>query len=208
MTRRCPYCATDIDEATRICPACRESVLQTCPFCAEEIVALARACPRCTSDLTSKTGETHEPPPPAAIEERGIAVIVALGLLTCGLYAFYILYLQMREIHHHAGARARGLEPARDLVLAIATHFGTLGMFPFWIYYVMYVYGRAFQETCVAEEIPCRDVLTPCVLLAVMSTSLLCFSLAVPVWIFAVAVFQNELNHHARLHRDLVAVPA
>lgn len=208
MTRPCPYCATDIEETARLCPSCGATVIQTCPFCSEEILALARVCRWCKSDLTSKTGEGIEPPLPAAFEERGIAAIIALGLLTCGVYAFYVLHQQMREIHAHAGTRARGLEPTRDLVLSIATHVGTLGIFPFWIYYVMYVYGRAYQETCVAEEIPCRDVLTPCVLLAVMSTSLLCFSLAIPVWVFAIAVFQNEINHHARLHRELVAVAA
>lgn len=210
MTRSCPSCGSDVDEAARLCAACGATVLIACPFCAEEIVALARICRWCKSDLSSPTGEPAPTPDPATavVTERGIAAIVALGLLTCGAYAFYVLYEQMREIQQHAGGRARGLDPTRDLVLAIASHFGTLGIFPFWIYYVMYAYPRAYQEACVAEEIPCRDVLTPCVLMAVMSTSLLCLSLAVPVWIFAVAVLQHELNHHVRLHRELGAVPA
>jgi hypothetical protein len=212
MTRACPYCETENEEYARLCPSCGATVLRTCPFCAEEILALARFCRWCKSDVTSPTGETTPPlassPPGTEVTERGIAAIVALGLLTCGLYAFYVLHEQMREIQAHAGDRGRGLDPTRDLILAIATHFGTLGMFPFWIYYVTYVYTRAYQENCVAEEMPCRDVLTPCVLLAVMSTSLLCISLVIPLWVFAVAVLQHELNHHVRLHRRLGAVAA
>src|SRR6266850_1842568 len=170
----------------RSCPSCGaefEETIRTCPFCFEEIMAIARVCRWCKSDLASPTGEEAKEDPPGpprgAVTERGLAAIVALGLLTCGLYAFYVLHEQMREIQAHAGPRGRGLEPTRDLVLSIVTHFGTLGIFPFWIYYVMYVYTRAYQENCVAEEIPCRDVLTPCVLLAVMSASLLCVSLAI-----------------------------
>ena len=210
MTRACPSCAAEIEEAARLCPACGATVLVSCPFCAEEILALARVCKWCRSDLTTKTGEPVPVPDPATahvFEERGIAAIVTLGLLTCGFYAFYVLHEQMKEIQAHAGPRARGLDPTRDIALALATHLGTLGIFPFWIYYVMYAYTRAHQEACLAEEIPCRDVLTPCVLMAVMSTSLLCLSLAIPVWIFSIAVLQNELNHHVRLHRELGAVP-
>jgi len=212
VSRACPSCGTEIDETARLCPSCGATVIKSCPFCSEEILAIARLCRWCKSDLASPTGEdarAQSPGPPRApVTERGIAAIVALGLLTCGMYAFYVLHEQMREIQGHAGGRPRGLEPTRDLVLSIVTHFATLGIFPFWIYYVMYTYARAYQETCVAEEIPCRDVLTPCVLLAVMSTSILCLSLAIPLWVFGVAVLQNELNHHARLHRELAAVPA
>ncbi|HEY3492422.1 MAG TPA: hypothetical protein VGK43_05690 [Solirubrobacterales bacterium] len=210
MTRACPSCASDVDEAARLCPSCGATVLIACPFCAEEIVALAKYCRWCKSDLNSRTGEPPAVPDPASavVSERGIAALITMGLLTCGFYAFYVLHEQMKEIQALAGPRGRGLDPTRDLALAIASHFGTLGIFPFWIYYVMYAYTRAYQEACVAEEIPCRDVLTPCVLMAVMSTSLLCLSLAVPVWIFSIAVLQNELNHHVRLRRELGAVPA
>lgn len=210
MTRACPFCTAEIEEVARLCPQCGGTVLRACPFCGEDVLASARLCRWCKSDLASPTGEDTKDafPGHTQVTERGITAIVGLGLLTCGLYAFYVLHEQMRDIQAHAGGRARGLEPTRDLILAIATHFGTLGIFPIWIYYVMYVYPRALQETCVAEEMPCRDVLTPCVLLAVMSTSILCVSLAIPVWIIAVAVLQNELNHHARLHRGLAAVAA
>ena len=210
MTRVCPLCTAEIDEAARLCPSCGGTVLRPCPFCAEDVLVSARICRWCKSDLASPTGEDTKVATPGltTVTERGITGIVALGLLTCGLYAFYVLHEQMRDIQAHAGGRARGLEPTRDLILSIATHFATLGIFPFWIYYVMYVYSRAYQETCVAEEMPCRDVLTPCVLLAVMSTSLCFISLAIPVWIIAVAVLQHELNHHARLHRELRAVAA
>jgi hypothetical protein len=212
VNRACPSCGAEIDESARLCPSCGATVIKACPFCSEEILAIARVCRWCKSDLASATGEDAAAPPPgpprAPVTERGIAAIIALGLLTCGMYAFYVLHEQMREIQGHAGNRARGLEPTRDLVLSVVTHFATLGIFPFWIYYVMYCYARAYQESCVEEEIPCRDVLTPCVLLAVMSTSIMCLSLAIPLWVFGVAVLQNELNHHGRLHRELAAVPA
>lgn len=210
MTRACPSCGTELDDAARVCTSCGGTVLRSCPFCSEEILAVARVCKWCRSDVMSPTGEGTPAlgSAPFYVTERGITAIVVLGLITCGLYAFYVLHEQMKEIQAHAGERARGLDPTRDLVLSIATHFGTLGILPFWVYYVMYVYPRAYQENCVAEEIPCRDVLTPCVLLAVMATSLLCLSLAIPIWIFAVAVLQNELNHHARLHRELGAFAA
>ena len=210
--RNCPHCGAEISQVAHLCPSCGRDVLKPCPFCAESIVVTARICPWCRSDVASPTGSPPQPPAPVApgagVTERGIAATVALGFLTCGLYAFYVLHEQMREIEAHSGGRGRGLDPTRDLVLAIATHVGTLGIFPFWIYYVMYVYPRAHQETCVAEEIPCRDVLTPCALLAVMSSTLLCISLAIPIWIIAIAVLQHELNQHARLHRELGAVPA
>ena len=209
MTRACPSCAAEIDEAARLCPSCGGTVLKACPFCAEDILAQSRVCKWCKSDLTTPTGEIPpRPPAGSAIAERGIAATVTLSLLTCGLYGFYVLFEQMREIQAHAGGRARGLEPTRDLVLSIVTHIATLGICPFWIYYVMYAYPRAHQETCVAEEIPCRDVLTPCVLLAVLSASLPCVFLFVPLWVFAVALIQHELNQHVRLHRELGAVAA
>ncbi|HEU4339673.1 MAG TPA: zinc ribbon domain-containing protein [Planctomycetota bacterium] len=207
MTRACPFCAAEIEDVARLCPSCGGTVLKACPFCDEDVLASARVCRWCKSNLASPTGEGPAPaPPPPQLTERGITAIVGLGLLTCGMYAFYVLHEQMREVQAHAGGKARGLEPTRDLVLSIATHVATLGMFPFWIYYVMFVYARAFQETCVAEEIPCRDLVTPTVMLAVMTTSLLCVSLVIPVWIFAVAVFQNELNKHVRLHREVAAL--
>ncbi len=212
--RPCPFCAVEIADGARTCPSCGETVLQTCPFCAEEILALTRICGWCKSDLASPTGEAKRAPTPEESrranslgEERGLTVVILLGLVTCGVYAFYAMHEQMKEIKaHHPGGRA--LDPTRDLVLCILTHFATVGLFPFWIYYVMYQYPRAFQESCAQEEFPCRDVLTPCVLLAVLSASLLCLSLAIPVWIFAVALLQNELNHHWRLHRQLGPVAA
>jgi hypothetical protein len=184
MTRACPFCTAEIEETARLCPSCGGTVLRECPFCTEDVLTSARVCRWCKSDLASPTGEDTRAAflatarSPAARTHRVIGV--GLGLLTCGLYAFYVLHEQMRDIQAHTGGRGRGLEPTRDLVLSIVTHFGTLGICPFWIYYVMYAYPRAYQETCVAEEMPCRDVLTPCVLLAVMTTSLLCVSLAIP----------------------------
>jgi len=140
-------------------------------------------------------------------QERGIAAIVMLGFLTCGFYAFYVLFQQMRDIQgHHGGGRR--LDPTRDLVLSIVTHVATLGIAPFWIYYVMVVYPRAYQEACLEEEMPCRDVLTPCLLVAVMSSSIFCLALIVPVWIISVAILQNELNQHWRLHRRVAPAGA
>ena len=209
MSRACPFCATEIDEAARLCPSCGGTVLKACPFCAEDVIAQARVCKWCQSDLTTPTGDAPPRPAPGTpISERGIAATLTLSLLTCGLYGFYVLYEQMREIQAHAGGRARGLEPTRDLVLSIVSHFATLGICPIWIYYVMYAYPRAYQEACVAEEIPCRDVLTSCVLLSVMSASLLCVSIAIPLWVIAVAILQHELNQHVRLHRELGAFKA
>src|SRR5262245_44989956 len=210
--RNCPHCGAEIPEIARLGPSCGETVLTPCPFCAEPILVRSVICAWCHSDVTSPTGTPKAwlaPAAPAgAMTERGVAATIAIGLLTCGLYAFYVLHEQMVEIRAHSGGRARGIDPTRDLVLSIVTHFGTLGIFPFWIYYVLYAYPRAHQENCVAEEIPCRDVLTPCVLLAVMSSTLLCVSLAIPLWVFAVAVLQHELNQHVRLHRELGAVAA
>jgi len=201
MSGACAFCGAVLEGDPRVCPSCGEALLKTCPFCAEDTPTHSKICRSCRSDLASPVGErVYIPKRAVEGEERGIAAIVMIGFLTCGLYAFYILHQQMREIQQHRGG-GRRLDPARDLVLSIVTHVATLGIAPFWIYYVMVVYPRAYQEACLEEEMPCRDVLTPCLLVAVMSSSLFCLSLVVPVWVISVAILQNELNQHWRLHQ-------
>jgi hypothetical protein len=211
MSGACPFCGAAFEGDPPVCVSCGKSLLKPCPFCAEEIPVHAQECRWCASNLASPVGEAVRAPTRAGrggdrllVQERGIAAIVTLGFLTCGFYAFYVLHQQMREIQGHLGGLRR-LEPTRDLILSIVAHVATLGMAPFWIYYVMVVYPRAYQEACLEEEMPCRDVLTPCLLVAVMSSSLFCFALLVPVWVISVAVLQNELNQHWRLHRRVTA---
>ncbi len=207
----CPYCAEEIPAGSRRCGSCGKELVKTCDFCLEEIPALARTCRYCRSDLRSPTGgDPREPGPEerrrAATlgEERGVLVTVLLGFMTFGIHTLVTLHHQMREIAAHQG-KGRGLDPNRDILLATLSWVFTLGLAPVGVYYVLYKYPKALQETCLDEEVPCRDVLTPALLLALSGLSLPCIGTFLPLWSVSAALVQNELNQHWIAHRALRA---
>ena len=116
MSVACPFCAADLADGARTCPSCGETVVQACPFCAEEILARARICRWCKSDLASPIGEGVRAPTPEEArranslgEERGLTVVILLGLITCGIYAFYDSSVRLNAVtvaHNQANADA------------------------------------------------------------------------------------------------------
>lgn len=192
MMKKCPYCAEDIPQESRVCKFCSSTVVKKCPFCAEEIVVLAQKCRFCNSDLGSPTGEPKPEPTRARRradstlgEERGIVVTILLILVTCGLWGLVVLYKIGDELERHQG---RGqINPGMDLLLTVLTC-------GFWGIYLMYKYPQVLQEITVEEEMPVVDLAVPCILLTVFGLQ-----------IVALAILQNELNKHWQAHRTLKA---
>ncbi len=192
MMKRCPFCAEEIPEESRVCKFCSSTVVKKCPFCAEEIVATARRCRFCSSDLSGGTGEPKAKPTRARQradstlgEERGIVVTILLIFVTCGIWGFVVLYKIGDELNRHQGKNQ--VNAAMDLLL----FFVTCG---FWGIYLMYKYPRVLQEITVEEEMPVVDVTVPCILLTVFG-----------LYIVALAILQNEMNKHWEAHRTLKA---
>lgn len=227
----CPRCADVVQEGSRRCPACGLELLKACPFCAEDIPAAARACRWCRSDLDSHVGmEIRDPSPlerrraETVGEERGMLAVLLLGLATLGIHSFFTMHQQLREIAAHEG-KPGGPDPGRDTAIAALSWLLTCGLLPAGIYWVLYRYPKALQETCLEEEIPCRDVMTPALLVALGELSVRFTLLAlgagtghpgcclvvgllalVPTWPISIAVVQNELNKHWAVHRSLAKV--
>lgn len=192
MTKKCPYCAEEIPEESRVCKFCSSTVVKKCPFCAEEIVALAKRCRFCNSDLATPTGEPRPVPTRARRradstlgEDRGIVVTILLVIVTCGIWGLVVTYKIGDELERHQGKGQ--ISPGMDLLLV----FLTCG---FWAIYIMYKYPRVLQEITVEEEMPVVDVVVPCILLTVFGLQ-----------IVALAILQNELNKHWEAHRTLKA---
>ena len=193
MMKRCPFCAEEIPQESRVCKFCSSTVVKKCPFCAEEIVATAVKCRYCSSDLSGgATGEPGPRPTPkrqradATLgEERGILVTILLCIVTCGIWGLVVQYKIGDELNHHQGRNQ--INAGMDLVLV----FATCGL---WTIYIMYKYPRVLQEVTVEEEMPEVDLSVPCILLTVFG-----------LHIVSLAILQNELNKHWEAHRTLRA---
>ena len=184
MMKKCPFCAEQIPQESRVCKHCHSALSRKCPFCAEEIGAAEKACPLCKSDLSSPSGGEAAPrrrPHGPLGEERGIAVMVLLTLLTCGIWGIYIQYKIGEELNRHEG-KGR-INPGLDLLLS----FLTCGL---WFIYVMYKYPQALHDITVEEEMPPVDVMVACLLLTIFGFGFV-----------SLAILQNELNKHWEAHR-------
>lgn len=192
MMKKCPFCAEEIPEESRVCKFCSSAIVKKCPFCAEEIAVLARRCRFCNSDLSGETGEpkasfsrARQRADATLGEDRGIVVTILLTIVTCGIWGLVVQYKIGEELNRHQGRSQ--INAAMDLVLI----FVTCGL---WTFYVMYKYPRVLQEITVEEEMPVVDVTVPCILLTVFQ-----------LYIVALAILQNELNKHWEAHRTLKA---
>jgi hypothetical protein len=185
MTKACPFCAEQIPRESRVCKFCHSALSRKCPFCAEEIGATERACPICKSDLASPVrGASAAPRAHGPLgEERGIALMVILTILTCGIWGIYVQYKIGDELDRHQG-KGR-INAGLDLLLT----FVTCGL---WFIYVMYKYPRALQEITVDEGAPPVDLTVPCLLLTIFGFGFV-----------ALAILQNEMNKHWDAHRGL-----
>jgi hypothetical protein len=118
------------------------------------------------------------------IREQNPVVIVALSLVTCGIYGAYWLYRTTRELRDALDARE--LKPGTDLLLS----FVTCGL---WAIYVQYRNARVLHRAISRIEPGARDQSTMVLLLNIVA-------LAVVVTGFvAIFILQDEQNKLARL---------
>ena len=47
----CPYCKTEVDKQSEICPNCNNNLIVQCPYCKQNIKAYEKVCPYCTTPL-------------------------------------------------------------------------------------------------------------------------------------------------------------
>ena len=192
MMKRCPFCAEEIPQESRVCKFCNSTVVKRCPLCAEEIAAMAQRCRFCNSDISGSGGEPRPRPAPSRMrtdaplgEERGIALMIILTLLTCGIWAFVVQYKIGDELDRHQGRNQ--INAGLDLLLILLT----CGL---WAIYVMYKYPRVLEEITIEEGMPVVDISLLCILLSVLG-----------LHIVALAILQNELNRHWQAHRTMRA---
>jgi len=50
----CPYCKNVVLDTDTVCPKCKNSLVIKCPYCKEEINAYDEVCPHCTSKITRR----------------------------------------------------------------------------------------------------------------------------------------------------------
>lgn len=181
--KKCPYCAEEIPEASRVCKFCSTPLVKKCPSCAEEINALARKCRFCGSELGAAASPAGGPKLRRDVplgERRDILMTVVLTFLTCGVYFLIVLYKVGDELDRHRGRN--DINAGLDILLL----FLTCG---FWSYYLMYKYPRALEETLAEEGVTKPDLVLPCLLLAIFG-----------LHIVSLMILQHELNRHWEAH--------
>lgn len=188
--KKCPFCAEEIPEDSKVCKFCSSTVVRKCPFCAEEIVANAKACRFCGGEIPASA-----PAPSAAAaatargpigEERGVAVAILLTVLTCGIYGLVWLYKMGDELNSHQG-KGR-ISAGVDVLLCLVT----CGL---WFIYLMYKYPSVLHDISVEEGGPVVDVTVICLVLALLGGFIPFGGL------IAVAILQGEINKHWEAHR-------
>ncbi|HEX7900253.1 MAG TPA: DUF4234 domain-containing protein [Planctomycetota bacterium] len=179
--KKCPFCAEDIPEESKVCKFCSSTVVRKCPFCAEEIVANATSCRFCRSAIPAAGAPASSPVPSGPLgAERGVVMSIVLTFLTCGIYGWVWLYKIGDELNSHQGMGR--LKPGVDILLILVT----CGL---WGIYVMYKYPRALQEITQDEKAPVVDLTVPCLILTIFGLQ-----------IVSLAILQSELNKHWEAH--------
>ena len=180
--KKCPFCAEDIPEESKVCKFCSSTVVRKCPFCAEEVVANATSCRFCRSEIPAAATSTAPPAPTGPLgDERGVVISIVLTLLTCGIYGWVLLYKIGDELNTHQGKGQ--LKPGVDILLILVT----CGL---WGIYVMYKYPKVLQEITADEKVTVVDLTVPCIILTIFGLQ-----------IVALAILQGELNKHWEAHR-------
>jgi hypothetical protein len=107
-------------------------------------------------------------------QKRDPIMVLILGLVTCGIYMIYWIYITSTEIKN--ALRREDVNPALDVVLAIVT----CGI---WLIYLSYKYPQLILELQDRARIPRNDISVISLILTIVGLS--------PVSFFMI---QSELN--------------
>lgn len=111
-------------------------------------------------------------------------LVVALTLVTCGIYSLYWLYSRTRELRDALDEPS--LNPSVDVLLALPS----CGL---WLVYAHYRNARLLHRALLRFEPDARDRSAAIVVLDLATVFVLV------TWLFALFVLQDEHNRLARL---------
>jgi hypothetical protein len=121
---------------------------------------------------------------PGVLRERNPVTVIALSLVTCGIYSLYWLYATTRELRD--GLDQPNLNPTVDVVLSVVT----CGL---WAIYAHYRNAVLLHRALSRYEPGARDHSAIVLILDVAAI------VVVVTWLIALFILQDEHNRLARL---------
>ncbi|MET0410307.1 MAG: DUF4234 domain-containing protein [Polyangiaceae bacterium] len=118
------------------------------------------------------------------LQEENPMLVVALTLVTCGIYSLYWHYTRTRELRDALDEPS--LNPSIDVLLALPS----CGL---WLVYAHYRNARLLHRALLRFEPDARDRSAAIVVLDLATV------LVLVTWLIALFVLQDEHNHLARL---------
>ncbi len=107
-------------------------------------------------------------------QERNVATVIILSIVTCGIYMFYWLYVTMKDINSYL--EIQDMDPAVELLICIFCS-------PYILYW-MYKYSQRITDVHIKAALEtASDDAVICLILAVFGLG-----------IISVAIMQNSLN--------------
>lgn len=96
-------------------------------------------------------------------QQRSVATVIILSILTCGIYAIYWYYVTMRDINEYL--QISDMSPVVEIILMMVT---------FGIYYLywMYKYGQRIADATEKAGLPRKDDAVLCLILSLFGLSI------------------------------------
>lgn len=108
-------------------------------------------------------------------QQRNVATVIILSIITCGIYFYYWLYVTSRDINNYL--EISDMDPAVELIICIFCS-------PYIIYW-LYKYAQRITDTHIKAQLPtASDDAIVCLILGI-------FGLGV----VSMGIMQNNLNN-------------
>lgn len=107
-------------------------------------------------------------------QQRSVATVIILSIVTCGIYMFYWLYVSMRDLNDYL--EISDMDPAVELLICIFCS-------PYIIYWFYKYAGRITDAQIKAQTEVASDNAIICLVLAIFGFS-----------VISMGIMQSELN--------------
>ena len=90
-------------------------------------------------------------------QQRSVATVIILSIVTCGIYMFYWLYVTMRDINAYLGVS--DMDPGIELLICILCS-------PYILYWY-YKYATRISDASARAGLPAKDDAIVCLILGI-----------------------------------------